>query len=351
MDLESPGRDLVDTEALESEHFARAKASTASTILLCVATLFTVLTYLEDAIRCITLWNEQLAFIAKHVGLPRSIAGTMLLFVAGVQLVSPIIIIPTAAVPRMAVPVMIVTCAIAFTVILQPILFNQLTNVELLTLSMAQLGACGIVFAEAHFVAYPRKSPFATHLASADQYKAAAIVPWIQLLSRVMLTVDLALVFGLRLSEVHPSSLSLSSPSPSLPLSLSLSPSLSLFLSFSHAHAHTHTHSHTLRLPRLQMFYSDDSGIVVGIASTTYILILLAGLMVWLGYKTQACACIIALAVFTDAFVRFPFWEGGRNADHKRFHFFQAMTPVGGLLLLVALGPGRFSVDAASKSK
>jgi putative oxidoreductase len=99
------------------------------------------------------------------------------------------------------------------------------------------------------------------------------------------------------------------------------------------------------------MFYSDDSGIVVGIASTTYILILLAGLMVWLGYKTQACACIIALAVFTDAFVRFPFWEGGRNADHKRFHFFQAMTPVGGLLLLVALGPGRFSVDAASKSK
>ena len=348
MDLESPGRDLVDTEALESEHFARAKASTAttaSTILLCVATLFTVLTYLEDAIRCITLWNEQLAFIAKHVGLPRSIAGTMLLFVAGVQLVSPIIIIPTAAVPRMAVPVMIVTCAIAFTVILQPILFNQLTNVELLTLSMAQLGACGIVFAEAHFVAYPRKSPFATHLASADQYKAAAIVPWIQLLSRVMLTVDLALVFGLRLSEVHPSSLSLSSPSPSL--------SLSLFLSFSlsHAHAHTHTHTHTLRLPRLQMFYSDDSGIVVGIASTTYILILLAGLMVWLGYKTQACACIIALAVFTDAFVRFPFWEGGRNADHKRFHFFQAMTPVGGLLLLVALGPGRFSVDAASKSK
>ena len=341
MDLESPGRDLVDTEALESEHFARAKASTASTILLCVATLFTVLTYLEDAIRCITLWNEQLAFIAKHVGLPRSIAGTMLLFVAGVQLVSPIIIIPTAAVPRMAVPVMIVTCAIAFTVILQPILFNQLTNVELLTLSMAQLGACGIVFAEAHFVAYPRKSPFATHLASADQYKAAAIVPWIQLLSRVMLTVDLALVFGLRLSEVHPSSLSLSSPSPSLPLPLSLS----------RTRTHTHTHSHTLRLPRLQMFYSDDSGIVVGIASTTYILILLAGLMVWLGYKTQACACIIALAVFTDAFVRFPFWEGGRNADHKRFHFFQAMTPVGGLLLLVALGPGRFSVDAASKSK
>jgi uncharacterized membrane protein YphA (DoxX/SURF4 family) len=343
MDLESPGRDLVDTEA--PAHFARAKASTASTILLCVATLFTVLTYLEDAIRCITLWNEQLAFIAKHVGLPRSIAGTMLLFVAGVQLVSPIIIIPTAAVPRMAVPVMIVTCAIAFTVILQPILFNQLTNVELLTLSMAQLGACGIVFAEAHFVAYPRKSPFATHLASADQYKAAAIVPWIQLLSRVMLTVDLALVFGLRLSEVHPSSLSLSSPSPSLSLSLSL------FLSLSRTRTHTHTHSHTLRLPRLQMFYSDDSGIVVGIASTTYILILLAGLMVWLGYKTQACACIIALAVFTDAFVRFPFWEGGRNADHKRFHFFQAMTPVGGLLLLVALGPGRFSVDAASKSK
>jgi hypothetical protein len=226
MDLESPGRELVDVDELESEHFSRAKAptaTTASTILSCVATLFTVLTYLEDSIRCITMWNEQLAFIAKHVGLPSSIAGAMLLFVAGVQLVSPIIIIPTAAVPRMAVPVMIVTCAIAFTVILQPILFNQLTNVELLTLSMAQLGACGIVFAEAHFVAYPRKSPFATHLASADHYKAATIVPWIQLLSRVMLTVDLALVFGLRLSEVNPSSLSLT---------------------------HTHAHTRTLTLTR-----------------------------------------------------------------------------------------------------
>ena len=92
-----------------------------------------------------------------------------------------------------------------------------------------------------------------------------------------------------------------------------------------------------------------DTGLAAGLATTTYVLILLAGVMVWLGFKTQECACIIALAAFTDAFFRFPFWDGSRNVDHQRFHFFQAMTPVGGLLLIVALGPGRFSVDAHSK--
>ena len=43
----------------------------------------------------------------------------------------------------------------------------------------------------------------------------------------------------------------------------------------------------------------------------SYALVLLSGVMVWLGFKTEACACIIALAAFTDAFFRFPFWEGG----------------------------------------
>ena len=97
-------------------------------------------------------------------------------------------------------------------------------------------------------------------------------------------------------------------------------------------------------------------------------------------------ACSQALAAFADAFNRFPFWEGGRNADFHKFHFFQArvattctrslalnpphcthssalepagahptppcaqaMTPVGGLLLLAAFGPGALSYDVRAK--
>ena len=64
---------------------------------------------------------------------------------------------------------------------------------------------------------------------------------------------------------------------------------------------------------------------------------------------TQYCALAAAVAAFTDAFHRFPFWLDGPNKDFHQFHFFQAMTPVGGLLLLVALGPGRYSVDGESR--
>ena len=51
--------------------------------------------------------------------------------------------------------------------------------------------------------------------------------------------------------------------------------------------------------------------LAVGLASTTYVLILLGGAMVWLGFKTQPCACIMALAALTDAIYRYPFWQGG----------------------------------------
>lgn len=242
------------------------------------------------------MWEDQLGFVARHTGLPRSIAGALLLMVAAVQLSSTLMIAPTSRIPMLAVPVMIVSGSVVMSVIMQPFLFNQLSNTELLTLSLAQIGASGLIFAEAHFVAYPRRSPFAAHLSAAEAYKAAAIVPWIQLAARLLLTADLTLTFGLRIGFV------------------------------------------------------EFAGIGAGIATTTYVLVLLSGVMVWLGFKTQACACIIALAAFTDAFFRYPFWEGGRDADHKRFHFFQAMTPVGGLLMLVALGPGRYSLDAHNKS-
>ena len=45
-----------------------------------------------------------------------------------------------------------------------------------------------------------------------------------------------------------------------------------------------------------------------------------------------------------------PFWadvagKGSDYTDFMRFHFFQAMTPVGGFLLVAICGPGKLSLD------
>ena len=85
------------------------------------------------------------------------------------------------------------------------------------------------------------------------------------------------------------------------------------------------------------------------LGALTSTLVLLAGMLIWLGFKTEPLACVATLATFTDSFHRFPFWQGGRNADFLKFHFFQSLTPVGGLLLLALLGPGRLSIDAKKR--
>lgn len=130
------------------------------------------------------------------------------------------------------------------------------------------------------------------------------MVPWIQLGARLLLTVDLTVVFGQRL--------------------------LGALASYTHAASEA------------------DASDTIG--ALTYVIMLLAGMMIWLGFKAQPVACVVTLATFTDSFKRFPFWTGSRNADFLKFHFFQSMTPVGGLLLLALRGPGKLSIDA-KKSK
>jgi uncharacterized membrane protein YphA (DoxX/SURF4 family) len=301
LDVESgPAASEIGWPVMLPSHHAIAPSSSrskASTTLLCAATLLTTLTYLEDAVRCLTMWSEQLDFVARHSGLGRWLAGTMLLVISAIQISSPLMIVPISACPKMAKPVMAVCTAIVVSVLMQPFLFDQLTNYELLTLSLAQLGATSLVFTEAYQAALQGSQ-------SSDRAsdRASPVISCVQLAARGLLTVDLTLVFATRLLDI-----------------------------FDVVH-------HT-------------GYVAAGLASTTYCLVLLGGLMVWLGFKTQPCACIMALAALTDAFYRYPFWRGGATADFFRFHFFQAMTPVGGLLLLAALGPGQLSVDVRYKKE
>ena len=83
--------------------------------------------------------------------------------------------------------------------------------------------------------------------------------------------------------------------------------------------------------------------------------------LVVVGMKSRWCALLLALMMFCSAFYMHPFWakkQGVDDPDHidastiaealadrQRYFFFQAMSTVGALLLLVVHGPGNFSVD------
>jgi len=176
-------------------------------------------------------------------------------------------------------------------------------------MSFAQLGALGLLFCNAFSTKYPQLDlpvgAFAKFVTAPSMPSAAASThwtAWIQMSSRLMLTIDLIVVFGARFISALEGS-------------------------------------------------DDTDDITTHVSALTHVLIVSVGVLIWLGFHTHYCAAAGAFAAFADAFSRFPFWHGGRNADFHQFHFFQAMTPVGGLLLLAAFGPGQLSFDSKSSKK
>lgn len=89
--------------------------------------------------------------------------------------------------------------------------------------------------------------------------------------------------------------------------------------------------------------------------------------LVIIGMKSRVVALLLALAMALSACYMHPFWQyywyGGNYkmdgvegmagmevdvytyADHQRYFFFQTMSTVGALLLLVVHGPGKLSMD------
>lgn len=92
--------------------------------------------------------------------------------------------------------------------------------------------------------------------------------------------------------------------------------------------------------------------------------------LVIVGMKSRWCALLLAVMMACSAFYMHPFWkyyfgksavetylmqdvpgmegtvvEAFTMADHQRYFFFQRMSTVGALLLLIVHGPGNFSLD------
>jgi putative oxidoreductase len=92
-----------------------------------------------------------------------------------------------------------------------------------------------------------------------------------------------------------------------------------------------------------------------GILSPTVIAYLVAaidlfgGLLILVGYQTRwAAVVLIAFIVLTFIFAH-NFWtmEGAARAANQA-HFYKNLSLIGGLLLLIGAGPGRYSLDQRS---
>jgi putative oxidoreductase len=70
------------------------------------------------------------------------------------------------------------------------------------------------------------------------------------------------------------------------------------------------------------------------------------GLMVMLGYRTRFAALVLALFVIGTIVVGHPFWamEGQLRAVNLT-HALKNLSIIAGLLIIAALGPGRYALD------
>lgn len=70
------------------------------------------------------------------------------------------------------------------------------------------------------------------------------------------------------------------------------------------------------------------------------------------GYKTKFAACVLTVLLFTYNLVANQFWQYSAfnsSRDFLKYEFFQTLSIVGGLLLIVNAGAGEFSIDEKKK--
>lgn len=75
-------------------------------------------------------------------------------------------------------------------------------------------------------------------------------------------------------------------------------------------------------------------------------------MLVAVGFKTKASAMLLTALLLVSNMVLNDFWMEYSNSakfDFKKYDFFQTMSVIGGLLMVVALGPGSMSYEGAKK--
>ena len=75
-------------------------------------------------------------------------------------------------------------------------------------------------------------------------------------------------------------------------------------------------------------------------------------LLVCVGYKTKLCSMVLVFWLSVMNVYQNQFWSFALHSamhDFLKYDFFQSMSVIGGLLMVVALGPGGVSVDERKK--
>ncbi|CAG5083359.1 Oidioi.mRNA.OKI2018_I69.PAR.g10358.t1.cds [Oikopleura dioica] len=75
-------------------------------------------------------------------------------------------------------------------------------------------------------------------------------------------------------------------------------------------------------------------------------------LLIVAGWKTRLCSLILIIWLGCLNFFVNDFWSHADTSmmyDFKRYDFFQTLSVIGGLKILIALGPGHFSLDYEKK--
>lgn len=74
---------------------------------------------------------------------------------------------------------------------------------------------------------------------------------------------------------------------------------------------------------------------------------LVVGVAILLGYFTRPLAMLLALYTLASGIVGHHYWTMAAGAEHydMMIHFYKNVSITGGLLVLTAAGPGKFSID------
>lgn len=81
-------------------------------------------------------------------------------------------------------------------------------------------------------------------------------------------------------------------------------------------------------------------------AAVAVVMEFFVGILLVIGFYTRPLAALMALFVLGTALLGHPFWNmEGAERMANQLNFFKNISIIGGLLLLVVCGPGRYSVD------
>ncbi|AEG92599.1 DoxX family protein [Ramlibacter tataouinensis] len=87
-------------------------------------------------------------------------------------------------------------------------------------------------------------------------------------------------------------------------------------------------------------------------AALAIVVELLIGLMLLAGFKTRFSALVLAVFTVVASVVFHNFWAlQGAQAMAQQQAFFKNIAVVGGLLVLMAFGPGGWSIDARGRKR